>query len=120
MILLHGTTRRRAEQILQGGPNAQFAEPGGQAWEDGFSMRVEAGPFLFGRPAEYARGKAKEFPDEGGPVILAVDVPDEIVQKAVNEWFPLSQGLIQFDPGAGLEELMAAWATLTKQIRDVE
>jgi hypothetical protein len=82
-------------------------------------MNVEAGPFLFGEPADYARGKAAQFPDEGGPVILAVDVPDDIVQKAVSEWFPLSQGLVQFDLGAGLEELIAAWPALSKEIRNV-
>jgi hypothetical protein len=119
MILVHGTTRARAEQILQHGPNPRFQEPGGQAWEDGFSMNVESGPFLFGSPADFARGKARQFPDEGGPAILAVDVPDDIVQRAVNDWFPLSQGLIQFDPAAGLEELVAAWAGLAKEIRSV-
>ncbi len=82
-------------------------------------MSVEAGPFLFGRPEDYARGKAKEFPDEGGPVILVVDVPDNIVQRAVNDWFPLNQGLVQFDADAGLEELLAAWPTLTKEIRSI-
>jgi hypothetical protein len=119
MILLHGTTRTRAEEILQNGPNPSFREPGGQGWEDGFSMSVEAGPFLFGHPADYARGKAEEFPAEGGPVILAVDVPDDIVQKAVTDWLPLSQGLVQFDPGAGLEKLVAVWPTLEKEIRSV-
>jgi hypothetical protein len=119
MILLHGTTRVRGEQILQHGPNPHFQEHGGQAWEDGFSMNVEAGPFLFGRPEDYAPGKAKQFPDEGGPVILVVDVPDDIVQRAANDWFPLSQGLIQFDLGAGLEELIAAWPILSKEIRSI-
>jgi hypothetical protein len=121
MILLHGTTRVRAEQILQHGPDPHFQEPGGhgQVGEEGFSMSVEAGPFHFGRPEDYARGKAVKFPDEGGPAILVVDVPDAIVQKAVNDWFPLSQGLVQFDSGAGLEELIAAWSTLAKEIRSV-
>lgn len=82
-------------------------------------MSVETGPFLFGTPADYARGKAKEFPDEGGPVILKVDVPDDIIARAVNEWFPLSQGLVQFDEGAGLEELIAAWPILEKHIEDI-
>jgi hypothetical protein len=119
MILLHGTTRARAERILQHGPDPYYQEAGGQAWEGGFSMNVEAGPFLFGRPADYARGKARQFPDEGGPVMLMVDVPDDIVQSAVNDWFPLSQGLVQFDPGAGLGELIAAWSILSKEIRSV-
>ena len=119
MILLHGTTRLRAERILQHGPNPHFQEPGGQTRDDGFSLFIETGPILFGRPEDYAHGKAKEFPNEGGPVILVVDVPDQIVQRALNDWFPLSQGLIQFDAGAGMEELLAAWAALTKEIRSV-
>ena len=82
-------------------------------------MNLEAGPFLFGTVEEYARGKSREFPDEGGPVILAVDVPVEIVLKAANDWFPLSQGLVQFDHGCGLEELLQAWPTLVKETRNV-
>jgi hypothetical protein len=71
MILLHGTTRSRAERILKYGPDPSFQEHGGRASDDGFSMNLEAGPFLFGTAEEYARGKAREFPDEGGPVIGA-------------------------------------------------
>ena len=121
MILLHGTTRQRAEQILKTGPDPRYREPGGLAWADGFSMTLENGPFDFGTPETYARGKATEFPDEGGAVILVLDVPDDIVQRAITEWYPLSQGLIQFDPGAGLEELRAAWSVVSQsaQIRSV-
>jgi hypothetical protein len=119
MILLHGTTRLRADHILEHGPDPRYREPGGRATDDGFSMNLEAGPFLFGTVEDYARGKAREFPDEGGPAILAVDVPDAIVQKAASEWFPLGQGLVQFDPGAGLEELGLAWPDLAKEIRSV-
>lgn len=122
VILLHGTTRRRAEQILATGPNPWFQEPGGRPTNNGFSMCLESGPFLFGKPEDYARGKASEFPDEGGPVILVLDIPHHIVQKAVSEWFPLSQGLVQFDEHAGLEELLAIWpeVAITAQIRGVE
>jgi hypothetical protein len=119
MILLHGTTRVRAERILQHGPDPQFQEPGGQDSDEGFSMNVEVGPFHFGLPEDYARGKATQFPDEGGPAILAVNVPDDLVQRAVGDWFPISQGLIQFDRGAGMEELIAAWSILVKEIRSV-
>jgi hypothetical protein len=69
-----------------------------------------------GTPEDYARRKAAGFPAEGGPVILRVDVPDEIVDLAVDEYFPRSQGVVQFDEGAGLEELRAAWPELPKQI----
>ena len=84
-------------------------------------MNLRGGPFHFGTPEDYARGKATEYPDEGGAVILELEVPDEIVMRAVSEWFPLQQGLIQFDPGAGLEELVAAWPEVIKsaQIRSV-
>lgn len=120
MILLHGTTRQRAERIVVG-PDPRYREPGGRASADGFSMALEAGPFPFGRPEDYARGKAAEFPDEGGPVILAVDVPNEIVRAAVNDWFLPGQGLVRFDPGAGYEELLAAWPVVAKsaEIRSV-
>jgi hypothetical protein len=73
-----------------------------------------------GTPEEYARRKAAGFPHEGGPAILAVDVPDDIIDLAVNEFFPLSQGVVQFDEGAGLEELRTAWPTLPKEIRAVD
>jgi hypothetical protein len=119
MILLHGTTRLRAERILRHGPDPKFQGPGGRVSDDGFSMNLEAGPFLFGTAEDYARGKAREFPEEGGPVILALDVPDDIIRKAASDWFPLSQGLVQFDTGAGLEELLLAWTTLAKEIRSV-
>jgi len=112
MILLHGTTRERAEQILAHGPDPRFCEPGGQATEDGFSMYLDHGRFLFGDPDDYAHGKAREFPDEGGPVMPVLNVPDAIAQKAVTDWFPLSQGLVQFDRGSGLEELLAVWSQI--------
>ena len=68
-------------------------------------MNLGAGPFLFGTPEDYARGKAKEFPDEGGPVILVIDVPEDIVQKAATAWFPLSQGWCSSIPARDLKSL---------------
>lgn len=114
-ILHHGTTRIRAERIILSGPDPNFIEPGG-ARSEGFSTSLAAGPFPLGKPAEYALAKSKIFPDEGGPVIVEVEVPDEIVSIAVSPWFPLSQGVVQFDEGAGLTELRDAWPTLSKQI----
>jgi hypothetical protein len=92
MILVHDTTRARAEHILRVGPNPRFREPGGEGSDNGFSMTLEAGPIHFGTPEDYARGKANEFPDEGGPVILGVDVPDDVVLKVLNDWFPPNSG----------------------------
>jgi hypothetical protein len=119
-ILLHGTTRFRAEQIAARSPDPDFVELGAGPRAEGFSTCLESGPFPLGTPEEYARRKAALFPNEGGPAILAVDVPDEIIALAVNEFFPLSQGVVQFDEGAGLEELKATWTTLWKEIRAVE
>ena len=119
-LLLHGTTQQRAERISAQGPDPSFVEPSGGARAESFSTYLERGPFLFGTPEEYACGKAADFPDEGGAAILVVDVPDEIIALAVNEWFPLSQGLVQFDEGMSLGELLAAWPTLRKEIRSVE
>ena len=116
-VLLHGTTRRRAEQVVAAGPDPNFAEPGGSQRAEGFSTCLETGPFLFGRPEEYALRKAAAFPGEGGPAILKIEVPDDLIALAVNEfYFPLSQGLVQFDKGAGLEELRAAWPSLAKEV----
>jgi hypothetical protein len=71
-ILLHGTTRHRAEQLMTQGPDPDFIEPGGGARAEGFSTCLEFGPFPLGTPQEYACRKAVGFPNEGGPVILAV------------------------------------------------
>jgi hypothetical protein len=121
MILLHGTTRRRAEAILAHGPDPRHREPGGAATNDGLSLSLERGPFHVGHPADYARGKAAEFPGEGGPVRLVLDVPDEVVGRAATDEFPLSQGVVQFDLGFGFDELLAAWAVIaaTAQIRSL-
>jgi hypothetical protein len=119
-ILLHGTTRHRAERMMIHAPDPDFIEPGGGPKAEGFSTCLEAGPFPLGTPEEYARLKAAGFPNEGGPVILAVEVPDDIIALAVDEvYFPLSQGVVQFDEGAGLEELRTAWPALPKHIRAV-
>lgn len=121
MILLHGTTRRRAEQIVALGPNPNFIEPRGNSKADGFSTCLELGPFPLGTPEKYARGKSLSFPDEGGPVILAFDIPDAVVELAVDEqYFPLSQGIVQFDEGKGLEELRAGWSTFKSWIISVD
>jgi hypothetical protein len=116
MKLLHGTTRFRAERIVESGPDARYQEPGGRPCEEGFSMYLESGPFHFGSPTRYALGKAAGFPDEGGAAIVEVEVLDEIVERATGPFFPLSQGIVQFDRGSGMEELLAAWPNLSKRI----
>jgi hypothetical protein len=116
-IVLHGTTRHRAESIVSQGPDPDFIEPGGATRAEGFSTCLEGGPFPVGTPEDYARRKATAFHDEGGPAILRIDVPDDIIALATDAlYFPLSQGLVQFDEGAGLDELRAAWPSLAKQI----
>jgi hypothetical protein len=79
-------------------------------------MYVDGGPYDYGTPEEYALGKARLFPTENGPVLLRVDVPDDVVRLAENDWFPVKHGLIQFDSGAGMEELSNVWTSLPKWI----
>ena len=116
-ILIHGTTLQGAQCILRSGPDSAFVEPDGTGTAEGFSMCFENGPFPLGHPEDYARGKASQFPGEFGPALITVDVPDEIIEFAVDGFFPRSQGVVQFEASRGLEELLHAWQLLQKDIR---
>jgi hypothetical protein len=108
--LRHGPTRQRAEAILRDGPDPSYKEPGGFDTAGGFSTARLHGPFPFGSPEVIAAGKAQQFPNEGGPAILEIEVPESIVQIAD------MGGEVRFDPGVGLEELLATWPSLPKRI----
>jgi hypothetical protein len=108
--LRHGSTRRRAEAILRDGPDPTFKEPGGLEGARGFSTARIHGPYPTGSPEDMAARKARLFPDEGGPAIIEMDVPEAIVRMAD------LGGEVRFDPGFGLEELLAAWRSLPKRI----
>lgn len=121
MILFHGTTLWRARQILETGPNPDFIEMGGDSPAENFSACLPFGPFeCTERPEEYAWGKSRaavhEGREEGGPALLIVDVSDDIIALAVDAWFPLSQGFVQFDRGPPLDALRTAWTRLEKRI----
>jgi hypothetical protein len=118
-LLLHGTTRRRAERIWASGPDPNFREPHDDQRADAFWTCLPSGPFLYGRPEEYARRKSALFPDEGGPVILIVDVPDDLIALTDLALYPLRCGTVVFEEGRGVEELVAAWPTISKQIQAV-
>lgn len=138
MWLLHGTTRTRAERIIQHGPDVHFVEPGGVGIAGNFSFTAEGTLSAVGDSPTYARGKAVAFPNELGPAIVAVDVPEEVVRSAVvehlslfgelieydegaevGELVALCGGVVQFDPGSALDSLLAKWAALAKEIRGV-
>lgn len=84
---------------------------------------MENGPNLgLGSAEDYARAKAALFPNEGGAVLLRLEVPSDIVDSIYAD--PISaavaeSGEIRFDPGYGLEELIAEWSKLVKQVRAV-
>jgi len=78
LLLLHGTTRKRAEAIIPAGPDANFREPSGGT-ADGFSTAPVTGPFDVGDPKDYARKKAAQFPNEGGPAVITIEIPDALV-----------------------------------------
>jgi len=138
MWLLHGTTLARAESIVQHGPDVGFVEPGGTGVAENFSFTSEGTPSDLGDSVTYARGKAASFPGERGPAAVAVDVPDDVVRMAavehlslfgglieydetaeVGELVALCSGVVQFDPGPPLDQLLAMWGALAKEIRGV-
>jgi hypothetical protein len=110
-ILWHGTTRRKAEAILRDGPNPNYREPGGVEKAEGLSTAPPHGPYDSGDPRSVAASKAALFPDEGGPAILEIVVPEEIVVLSVDL---ITE--IRFVSRGGLEELCAVWTTLSKRI----
>jgi hypothetical protein len=125
VALCHGTTLRRAQQLLNNPPDPNFIEPGGNQYTraDGFST-VIAGQATtsLGSAEQYARTKAANFPNEGGPVILEIQVPEWIIDILRND--PIAgmiivSGEARFEPDLGLTELQQAWPTLTKRIVSV-
>src|SRR5262249_13389361 len=104
------------------GPDPNYLEPGGNPLPpaEAFSTCFTDGrPSLQGTPEMYARGKAAIFPNEGGPAILEIQVPAWIVDILLND--PLQgafarSGEARFEPGFGLEELLAEWPTLAKRV----
>ena len=111
ILLLHGTTRQRAEAIVLYGPDPNFKEPGGVV-ADGISMAPTHGPYPQGSPEDVARHKAALFPAEGGPAILEIEISLSILNLAYNY-----EVEIRFELDAGLSELVQAWPLLRKQIR---
>jgi hypothetical protein len=122
MILWHGTTLEHTENILMNGPDPSFIEPGASGETDReFWCGIERGATnVFGDPITYAKLKSNLFPGERGPAILVIDVPQELVNLADLENYPLRGGAIPFQLGFGLEELSAAWSRLNKEIREVK
>lgn len=122
-ILHHGTTRDRARSIAANGPDVHFIEPGGRDEAEGFSAQFTDGrPCETGMAADVARRKARLFPDEGGPAVLEVAVPNWILEILLAdpfmEAFALS-GEARFEPGFGLEELCREWANIPKRVIDL-
>lgn len=120
--LRHGTTLRRAERLLVTVPDPNFIDPSGDRYSraDGISFVVaDSADLGLGSAERYARAKARNFPDEGGPVILEVEVPVGIVDILRDDWaagLVVASNEVRFEPGLGLDELVAAWPTLPKRI----
>jgi len=108
--LRHGTTRQRAEVILRDGPDPSFREPGGQLLAEAFSTARLHGPYPQGSPERAANYKSRLFPNEGGPALLEIEVPEAIVRRAD------LGGEVRFEAGYGPGELLAAWPSLPKRI----
>ena len=116
VTLQHGTTSARARSIVRDGPDAGFVEPGGGAPARGFSTAPPEGPFPMGSPRDYALGKARLFPEEGGAAVVEMQVPESVVRKAAVQ----DVGEIRFEPGYGLEEIQKSWSTINKTTKRVD
>jgi len=114
IILQHGTTFRRAQAIAARGPDPNFVKPGGQHVPpaEAFSTCFTDGrPSLQSTPEVYARGKAANFPAEGGPAILEVEVPGWIMDILLNDPIQAAfarSGEARFEPGFGLKNFWAS------------
>jgi hypothetical protein len=89
-----------------------FREPGGGTIRAEEFATVPLGQTCsLGMPEDYAVRKADLFPQEGGPVMLEIEVPEELIDRANQEG-----GDVRYLPGWGLKELLQAWPTLVKRI----
>ncbi len=110
-LLRHGTTLQRARSIVRNGPDPNFREPGGLDVADGFSTADVYGPYPVGSPEDYALGKAALFPGEGGPAIVEVEVPTDIIALAL-----VTGGEVRFQAGFGLAEVLQRWQSLVRRV----
>jgi hypothetical protein len=121
-ILHHGTTLARARAIEANGPDPSYREPGSGHLPpaEGFSTVIGDGrPSSTGTPELAARNKHTLFPDEGGPAILEVGVPERIMALVYSDSIAAGlarSGEIRFEPESGLNELVAEWHNLTKRV----
>jgi hypothetical protein len=121
-ILHHGTTLSRARAIEANGPGPAYREPGSGSIPpaEGFSTVIGDGrPCGTGTPEMAVRNKDALFPNEGGPAILEVGVPEWIMSILYSD--SIASGLarggeIRFEPESGLDELRAEWPNLTKRV----
>jgi hypothetical protein len=122
VIPQHGTTLVRAQSIAARGPDPHYVEPhsGGRRWDPpGFSTCRLDRPFGVGSPEQYARLKSANFPTEGGPAVLEIVVPPDLIavlEADSDARDSMDSGDTLFDPRVGMTELLAAWPTLTKRV----
>ena len=117
--LHHGTTLWRAQRIVASGPDPNFVEPHGPQAEFFCTAYANSSLRYLGHPEDYARLKATNFPTEGGPVILEIDVPSWIVDVVLADSIGSDlarSGEVRFEPGAGLDELLREWPNIPKRI----
>jgi hypothetical protein len=99
----------RARHLFQNGPDPNWVVGGDTV--QGLSTAPESDSYPLGDPEDYAHGKARLFPAEGGPAILEIEVPASIVALAVHPG-----GEVWFGQGFGLEELLTAWPGISKRV----
>ena len=122
VIIRHGTTVQRARLIEANGPDPYYIEPnsGGRRWDPpGFSTCRADRPCNVGTPEQYAQFKAAAFPNEGGPAVIEIEVPADVVavlEADADARDAMDSGDTLFDPRVGMTELLAAWPNLVKRV----
>lgn len=70
---------------------------------EGFFTALADGPFPYGSPEEAARGKSRSFPEAGPPVILEMNIPD-------NLWSELVGTPGEESEGKGVDHVGEVWS----------
>jgi hypothetical protein len=125
--LVHGTTEYCALSIIANGPDPRHREFGGLGLNEGFSAYIVGyDQSHFGLSTMYSVGKVGQAIESGQsdpamliPVLLFIhNVPREVLDAANRDgYFPISNGLVQLDTGAGIEEFMRVRGQLTYEIQ---
>jgi len=121
VLLVHGTTRKRAELIKKNGPHNTGGEEIDEAEFADFSMAY-ANTKGIKYASEYALLKSQGNEGEGGPALLFVRVPRWLIAKSVRLHRGLESDEVVFDDRGGdhgLDDLKKTWDFLDSHVETI-